>query len=438
LENAARGGHLEAVQTLLGAKVRIRTRPCDDIGFLCLSAAVRGGHAHVVHALAEAKADVNDNYMFVPGTDGRMLGAGVPGAPGPGVKKWDLCKGVLVFGAVHCGQVDVLRALLQYKASMDYWRHGQTVLHMAAERGAQEDVVALACRAVSAATLNACAETGTGETALHMAVARGNVRFVRSLLRCKAHVDVGRRDTGQTPLHSALQLPLPGFGDRPSVRADVLTRILVDAKANIHKRLGPDGMAPVHLATLRTSDCGALAVLVHAKVDVNFSTYAGVTPVRVAVNHGAWHALQLLLEAKGRADVALTADGTTPLHGALRSSPGSLLVRMLVDAKADVDAADTGRGYTPVHVAVLLDRIEALRVLLKAKASADKATTRRGASPLVIAARNNCSAAAKVLFSAKADLTKASRASGDTPVQVAVSRGHVHLAALLTGSQLPF
>jgi ankyrin repeat protein len=56
----------------------------------------------------------------------------------------------------------------------------------------------------------------------------------------------------------------------------------------------------------------------------------------------------------------------------------------------------------------------------------------------VIAARNNCSAAAKVLFSAKADLTKASRASGDTPVQVAVSRGHVHLAAFLTGSQLPF
>ncbi|CRL24736.1 Ankyrin repeat-containing domain [Penicillium camemberti] len=59
LQEAAGGGHIDVVQTLLAAKADVNASPAEYNGRTALQAAAGGGHLDVVQTLLAAKADVN-------------------------------------------------------------------------------------------------------------------------------------------------------------------------------------------------------------------------------------------------------------------------------------------------------------------------------------------------------------------------------------------
>ena len=123
--------------------------------------------------------------------------------------------------------------LARIQADPGLVEHGQTPLHLAAQKGHLK-----ICEYLLAEGADVGAADKYGNTPLHLAASNAQVEVCRLLLRERA--DVNARDVnGETPLHHAA-----GFGLGP--RKEVC-RILLDAGADLEAR-DDDGKTPLQTA----------------------------------------------------------------------------------------------------------------------------------------------------------------------------------------------
>jgi ankyrin repeat protein len=180
LQEAARGGHLEAVERLLALKADVNAPAGKRGGRTALQVAAGGGHLEVAERLLAAEADVNAPAAM---KDGRTT----------------------LQAAAEGGHLKVVERLLVAKADVNApargWG-GRTALQAAAGGGHLEVAERLL---VAEADVNAPA-ADDGRTALQAAAEGGHLKVVERLLVAKADVNAPAAEWGgRTALQAAIE-----------------------------------------------------------------------------------------------------------------------------------------------------------------------------------------------------------------------------------------
>ena len=146
-----------------------------------------------------------------------------------------------------------------------------------------------------------------------------------------------------------------------------------------------------------------------------------------AIQEGDRTAIAALLKTPGAAK-AVDADGTTPLHWAIRADDLAT-ARLLVRAGANVAAANR-YGVTPLALAALNGSVEAITMLLDAGANANSEIS-KGQTVLMTAARTGNPAAVRVLLDRGAVVSAREAEQGETALMWAASENHADVVKLL-------
>ena len=135
----------------------------------------------------------------------------------------------------------------------------------------------------------------------------------------------------------------------------------------------------------------------------------------------------LILSSTGLAAAA----GTAPLVDAARAANWSVVRSLLAEgARGDaVNAADAD-GTRPLHLAVRADELEIAELLLRAGADAT-VPNRLGVTPLYLAAQNGNAAMIQKLIDAGASANQVDRTTGETVLMVATRTGDVNAVRML-------
>nr|BAB86856.1 skeletrophin [Mus musculus] len=238
--------------------------------------------------------------------------------------------------AAYLGQVELVRLLLQARASMDLPDdEGNTVLHYTAMGNQPE-----ATRVLLSARCAVDARNGTRSTALHVAVQRGFLEVVKIL--CERGCDVNLPDAhADTPLHSAISA-----GAGASSIVEVLTEVPgIDVTAT-----NSQGFTLLHHASLRGHVLAVRKILARARQLVDAKKEDGFTALHLAALNNHREVAQVLIR-EGRCDVNVrNRKLQSPLHLAVQQAHLGL-VPLLVDAGCSVNTEDE-EGDTALHVAL--------------------------------------------------------------------------------------
>ncbi|MEO8256659.1 MAG: ankyrin repeat domain-containing protein [Acidobacteriota bacterium] len=147
-----------------------------------------------------------------------------------------------------------------------------------------------------------------------------------------------------------------------------------------------------------------------------------------AVKAGNRAAVAELLTERGRVNTA-EADGTTPLHWAVRRDDLAM-AQQLIRAGADPKAANR-YGVQPVMLAAVNGSAAVLELLLAAGADANASLPDGGETVLMTAARTGQPAAVKVLLAHGAQVNAHEREYGETPLIWAAEEDRAEAVALL-------
>ena len=173
-------------------------------------------------------------------------------------------------------------------------------------------------------------------TALHKAVASGQLDVVDKLLTAGANVNVTNK-LGNTPLHGAVIMSSSSIADR-----------LLAAGANINA-VNKDGNTPLHIA-LRKKNISLVETLLAAKADINVANNEGDTPLHIAAFMSLDSIVDKLLDAGAHTNTTNTS-GDTPLHNAASCPSADSIVDKLLAAGANINAANNEHN-TPLHIVV--------------------------------------------------------------------------------------
>ena len=202
-------------------------------------------------------------------------------------------------------------------------------------------------------------QDNNGDTILHKACKRGNVKLVEYLVG-KCNVDC-RNNKKQTPLHLACENGAP---------VAVLGALYTDQGFTMNLQ-DENGDCPLHIA-IRTKNEHIVQLLVTIlEADVNIVNHQNSSPMHLASKLCNSTFLNMLLHT-GRVDVAivnsLDTDGMSPLkylHNRKDYELCSLLLAYLPNLKTvNVD----GHGNTMLHVAIGNCRKEVIDYLVRTKA----------------------------------------------------------------------
>ena len=329
-------------------------------------------------------------------------------------------------------------------------KHGQTPLHMAADR--EKDCPEL-CKILlkHAAKIDASDEDGNqplhlgcnqshtntgslllshgadvravdhvGQTPLHMAAGgeKDCPKLCEILLKHTAKIDVADED-GNQPLHLACNRGHTNTGS-------LLLSHGADVRAVDHV-----GQTPLHMAAGGEKDCPKLCeiLLKHAaKIDV--ADEDGNQPLHLGCNQGHTNTGSLLLSHG--ADVrAVDHVGQTPLHmaaGGEKDCPK--LCEILLKHTAKIDVADED-GNQPLHLACNRGHTNTGSLLLSHGADV-RAVDHVGQTPLHMAAggEKDCPKLCEILLKHAAKIDVADE-DGNQPLHLACNRGHTNTGSLL-------
>jgi len=311
LMSAARTGNAAAVGLLLssGAAVGAAER---NRGQTALMWAAAQGHDEIVQRLIEAGADLHARSKVRP-----QVVNSTGNADYTGVMEVESGGFTALLFAARAGHLEVARRLIAAGAPVnDAAADGTSALVIAAHSGHTETALALL---EAGADPNAA---GSGYTALHIAIRRGDVTIVKAVLARGAHAD---------------------------------TRLL---KATPNRRLSDDVALPRPLV--------------------------GTTPLWLAAYFGQLEIVQVLAAAGGDVNAAAN-DGVTPLMAAIgrNAQAAAATAEHLLGAGADVNAADEN-GNTALHRAVTSGFNEIVK-MLAARGANLEARNRQGQTPLMLA-----------------------------------------------------
>ena len=237
-------------------------------------------------------------------------------------------------------------------------------------------------------------EDECGDTALHIAAARGHCTTARLLAQMGASVHACNKD-GLTPLLLATE----------GGHVDVARMLITEAGADMNAR-DSRGYTCLHTAASKGHIEMIRAFLVLG-ASVTAVCARGRTPLHLAVTQGGGNssttAVRLLMDAA--ADVgARSADGRTALHYAAmgsRNGCGEAIRAIAIassEASSDLAADVRDREMrTPLHDAAAYGSVEAVTVLVKELGAAVEARDGLGRTPLHIAAAKGCEVAVSVL-----------------------------------------
>ncbi|HSW00737.1 MAG TPA: serpin family protein [Sedimentisphaerales bacterium] len=413
LHEMAKRGNLESVRTLLAKGADVNAR--DDRGRTPLHEAADGAFADLAELLIRQGADVQarDPRGRTP------LHEAMRDAPVSFIQ-------LLVS---HGADLNVQDKYERFPLDEAFSREdGELVPDLLIRSGAQLTVDHLVLAAESGYLqiarvildkgIDANAGDEDGRTALHTAVAAGNLEMSQFLVARGADVNAGRgQNGGWTPLHAAVR----------EGRCQV-ARWLLDNGADIQAR-DEDGETPLHLAVMGWS-LEMVQLLVEKGADVNARDCGGRSPLLEAVLNGRGDMTEVLVEAG--ADVTTKdASGNTLLHVAVQSlEPGGSAgaVGPLIAAGVDVNAVAKS-GSTALHLAAKDGLVRAAEMLVVGGADLN-ARTPSGLTPLHQAVRGGHYGIAELLLDAGADKDAKTR-RGKTPLDFAQETGREALVALL-------
>nr|XP_033770848.1 uncharacterized protein LOC117345795 [Geotrypetes seraphini] len=195
-----------------------------------------------------------------------------------------------------------------------------------------------------------------GDTALHIAVAQGNVNMVHRLiylfLQGKKELDT-YNIMRQTPIHLAVITKQPA-----------LVALLMSHGAS-PMTLDRNGQTCIHLACEHGSVAclQALTESSQGNVDLETRNYEGFTPLHVAVNTSNTDAVLFLLEHGADIDAVDIKSGRSPLIHAVENNSMNL-VMLLLQNGANVNS-QTYSGNTALHSASGRGLLDIVRVLMK-------------------------------------------------------------------------
>ena len=280
-----------------------------------------------------------------------------------------------LYWAVRYDALDIVRVLISANAEVNVVFsgpaspvdvNGWTPLHLAAYYASPALVDALLA---AGAPPSVRVGTGIGPTALHIAVERGSLPVVRTLIDHGANVNLPRSADrgGPTPLHIAAERG-----------ALTILAALIFADADIHIPLRRDGLfnrgglTALHVAAVHGFP-NAVSVLIGAGLDPNVPDDDGARPLHHAASppdpedspqgrSTSFETIRTLLNLGAEVNVPGTS-GNTPLHNAAAYA-SSEAVELLLDRGANPDAVGGEGAWLPVHRAAFNRRADNLRVLV--------------------------------------------------------------------------
>ena len=276
--------------------------------------------------------------------------------------------------AMHCAlsfhtdaHSAVVAALLAHGAvALSSTLTGEGPLHLCAREGNCE----LARKLLSmprAGLVNAVASNGA--TPLHAACEHDQRAMVTALLENEACDRTARDAQGFTAVHLAVASGNMGLL-KLLLRAGS-TRCTVDELCLRNKL----GWCPLHTAAFHAADA-AVQALLEAGLPADVPSADGATALHLATSRGHLSTVRLLLEAGCSVDVQ-QADGETAL--ALVARRGDVaMAALLVEHRASVTSTDFA-GWTALHSALWQDNHPLARVLLTSRSDAAAPVVRGGA-----------------------------------------------------------
>jgi len=159
------------------------------------------------------------------------------------------------------------------------------------------------------------------------------------------------------------------------------------------------------------------------------SVLAGRTESRLveAIQTGNQVAIRQLVKTPAEVQ-AVAADGTTPMHWAVRADDVET-VQLLARAGANANAANR-YGVTPLSLAAVNANPVMIAALVAAGADPNRPVS-RGQTALMVAARTGNAAAVRVLLDHKADVNARETQLGETALMWAASEDHADVVTLL-------
>jgi len=198
------------------------------------------------------------------------------------------------------------------------------------------------------------------QSALHCAIARGNVQSALLLIEAGARLSV-EDETGSTVVHLAMQHAV-GVPEDESGSFELLGRLLA-APGGKEAVNAPDRekRTPLHWAAGKNAE-RCVGALIEAGANVNAADWAEHTPLQWAASVDSLEAVKALVAAGARVD-KFDHDKRTSLHWAAHRGADRVLKFLLDETDSAVDATDYG-GFAATHSAARRGAVSVLKLLL--------------------------------------------------------------------------
>lgn len=311
--------------------------------------------------------------------------------------------------AAHCGNVEVVKTLIQLNAKVNPRDHTlATPLHLAASRGHIGVLELLLNEGVQ------LEETDDKKsTALWTAVERGRLETAELLLQKGAKVNT-RAENQLTPLHVA--------GHRGDVE---MVGLLLSHAAQIEAR-DSQFMAVLHYACEKGHQA-VVDALLNKGASIEALGADGKSPLIWAAAEGHIHVVEFLLKKKAsiksKDERDYNAVHWAAYHGHVE------VVHLLLQKKLPINER-TAEGWAPLHLAVIGSHFSAVEFLLRMNATLEP-QCRQGLTPLHYACCSDNSDIVKLLLGAGAQAEATVAGDLRQPIHIAACKGNANIVKLL-------